>query len=380
MTLPDTYINSETDTMTSQNNLYSECVRIVYQRRSQNLLSHILVSALPFYLGWTNEAGILNALLVFLLWVYVVVAYYFTLSFNKSSPENNDSKPWATSLYYQLIGLAILYNIIFLNLEYHGVENAMIYLLLTTALFSAGAINSYQHLKGLGPLFVVTAMLPQCIYYLASSGTGTTLMAFLIFVFVLFITSLGFSIHKDAVRSLALNHELSLAKEQAEQLARTDVLTGLNNRRSFFEIGNSVFQNACRYKRPLSVVMLDLDAFKNINDTYGHSIGDEIIKAVANKLHQGKRETDITGRIGGEEFAILLQETDLKTAGELIERLRTEVEQIVVNSNGTQVGITASFGVTELDEQCDTLEKVIVKADRALYQAKEEGRNRVVLI
>ena len=380
MTLPDTYINSETDTMTSQNNLYNECVRIVYQRRSQNLLSHIFVSALPIYLGWTNEAGILNALLVFLLWVYVVVAYYFTLSFNKSSPENNDPKPWATSLYYQLIGLAILYNIIFLNLEYHGVENAMIYLLLTTALFSAGAINSYQHLKGLGPLFVVSAMLPQCIYYLSSSGTGTTLMAFLIFVFVLFMTSLGFSIHKDAIRTLALNHELSLAKEQAEQLARTDVLTGLNNRRSFFEIGNAVFLNARRHEHPLSVVMLDLDAFKSVNDTYGHSIGDEVIKAVANTLRQGKRESDITGRIGGEEFAILLQETDLKTAGELIERLRIEVEQIVVNSNGTQVGITASFGVTELDKQCDTLEKVIVKADHALYQAKEEGRNRVVLI
>ena len=123
-----------------------------------------------------------------------------------------------------------------------------------------------------------------------------------------------------------------------------------------------------------------VEHFKKVNDTYGHSIGDEIIKAVANTLRQGKRESDITGRIGGEEFAILLQETDLKTAGELIERLRIEVEQIVVNSNGTQVGITASFGVTELDKQCDTLEKVIVKADRALYQAKEEGRNRVVLI
>ena len=365
--------------MTSQNNLYNECVRIVYQRRSQNLLSHIFVSALPIYLGWTNEAGILNAFLIFLLWGYIVVAYYFTLSFNKSSPDDNDSKPWATSLYYQLVGLALLYNFIFLNLEYHGVENAMIYLLLTTALFSAGAINSYQHLKGLGPLFLVTAMLPQCIYYLASSGTGTTLMAFLIFVFVLFMTSLGFSIHKDGIRTLTLNHELHLAKEQAEQLARTDALTGLNNRRSFFEIGNTVFLNARRYDRPLSVVMLDLDAFKAVNDTYGHSIGDEIIKAVANTLHKEKRESDITGRLGGEEFAILLQETDLKAAGELIERLRKEVEQIVVNSDGAQVGITASFGVTELDDQCDTLEKVIVKADRALYQAKEDGRNRVVI-
>lgn len=379
MALSDIYINSGIDKMTTQNNLYNECVRIVYQRRPHNLLSHIFVSALPIYLGWMNDVGILNALLVSVLWFYVAVAYYFTSSFNESSHEDNDSKSWATSLYYQLLGLALLYNFIFLNLEYHGVENAMIYLLLTTALFSAGAINSYQHLKGLGPLFVVAAMLPQCIYYLASSGTGTTLMAFLIFIFVLFMTNLGFSIHKDAIRALALNHELNLAKEQAEQLARTDALTGLNNRRSFFEIGNTVFLNARRYERPLSVVMLDLDAFKMVNDTYGHSIGDEIIKAVANTLRQGKRESDITGRIGGEEFAILLQETDLKTAGELIERLRIEVEQIIVNSDGAQVGITASFGVTELDEQCDTLEKVIAKADRLLYQAKKEGRNRVVI-
>lgn len=364
----------------TQNKLDNECVRIVYQRRSQNLLSHIFVSALPIYLGWTNETGVLNILLVSLLWAYIIAAYYFTFSFIRSSHEDKDSRPWAISLYFQLFGLAILYNIIFLNLEHHGVENAMIYLLLTTALFSAGSINSYQHLKWLGPLFVVTAMLPQCIFYLTSSDTGTSLMAFLIFVFILFMTYLGFGIHKDAIRTLTLNHELSLAKEQAEQLARTDALTGLNNRRSFFETGSAILLNARRYERPLSVVMLDLDNFKAINDTYGHSTGDEVIKAVANTLRQGRRESDITGRLGGEEFAILLQETDIETALDLIENLRKEVQQIIVNSEDKQVGVTASFGIAELDAQCDTLGKLIANADRALYQAKEQGRNRVVTI
>lgn len=370
------------DTVNNRNTkdeLYNECVRVVYHRRSQNLLSHIFVSALPIYLGWVSETGIINILLVSLLWVYILTSYYFTLLFNKSSADKYNFKRWGSSLYFQMVGLALLYNLIFLNLDSHGVENAMIYLLLTTALFSAGSISSYQHLKGLGPLFVVAAMLPQCIYYLASSDTGTGLMASLIFIFIVFMTSIGLSIHNDAIRSLAVNHELKQAKEQAEHLARTDVLTGLNNRRSFFETGNVILQNACRYERPLSMAMLDLDNFKAINDTYGHGTGDEVIKAVANTLRQGKRESDITGRLGGEEFGILLQETDLVAAAELIERLRIEIQNIVVKSGNAQVGITASFGLSEIDENCATLEKLIANADRALYQAKEEGRNRVVI-
>ena len=130
---------------------------------------------------------------------------------------------------------------------------------------------------------------------------------------------------------------------------------------------------------PVSMVMLDIDNFKLINDTYGHASGDEVLKAVANVLSQGTRESDVSGRLGGEEFAIILTETDLTAAQELIERLRKKVEQTCIHFKGQEISVTASFGVAKLDTESDNFDKLIDRADYALYQAKKEGRNRVVI-
>jgi len=208
---------------------------------------------------------------------------------------------------------------------------------------------------------------------------GTSLMAFLIFIFIVFMSNVGLDLHKDAVHSLSLIYELNTAKKQAEQLARTDVLTGLNNRRAFFELGNVILKNSLRHGHALSVVMLDIDKFKQINDKYGHAVGDEIIKFVANTLNQRKRESDITGRLGGEEFAIIFQETNITQVLELTEQLREKVQQISVAFENLEINTTASFGIAQLDPECNTLDKLLAKADYALYQAKEEGRNRVII-
>ena len=379
MTPSDDLIDTDSHENKNQDKLYAECVRIVYKRRFQNLLSHILVSALPLYLGWASEARLTNMFLLSLLWAYTFAGYYFSLSSGSSLSQAKKATRLGRSLYYQLVVLGILYNLIFLNLAYHGVENAMIYLLLITALFSAGAVSSYQHMKWLGPLFVFSAMAPQCIYYLTTAGVDAKLMAFLIVVFIVFMANVGHQLHKDAIHTLSLNHELNTAKERAEKLARTDMLTGLNNRRAFFEMGKPILKNAHRYGHPLSMVMLDIDNFKLINDTYGHASGDEVLKAVANVLSQGTRESDVSGRLGGEEFAIILQETDLTAAQELIERLRKKVEQTCIHFKSQEISVTASFGVAKLDTKFDNFDKLIDRADYALYQAKKEGRNRVVI-
>jgi len=359
--------------------LYAECVREVYRQRSQNLLSHVFVSGLPLYLGWASEAWLTNLFLLSLLWAYILVGYYFTFKFNASLSLDKNAKRWGSILYYQLVAVGIFYNLVFLNLHFNGVENAMLYLLLTTALFSSGAVSSYQHLKWLGPVFVVSAMTPQCIYYFNSPGIGDALVAGLIVVFIAFMANVGLNLHKNAMHSLSLNHELIAAKEDAELLARTDVLTELNNRRAFFEMGKAILGNARRQGHPLSVVMLDIDKFKKINDTHGHATGDEVIKAVANALRKVIRESDISGRLGGEEFAVILQETNRTAAQELAERLRKEIQGIVLHFEGQEINTTASFGISQYDSECNDLDKLIAKADLSLYQAKEEGRNRVVV-
>ncbi|MFC5525358.1 diguanylate cyclase [Rhodanobacter ginsengisoli] len=166
-------------------------------------------------------------------------------------------------------------------------------------------------------------------------------------------------------------------REKAEHLARLDPLTGINNRRSFDSIGESIWSIARRNDRHLSVIVLDLDHFKRINDAHGHACGDEVLKATANLLHQTLRDSDIIARWGGEEFIVLLPETGLAEAVALAERLRDAIANLCIIRQGVSIKITASLGVTERRPGQQTLEALIAEADHLMYQAKDLERNRV---
>lgn len=173
-----------------------------------------------------------------------------------------------------------------------------------------------------------------------------------------------------------VEEELRLAKERAEALARLDALTGLNNRRAFFHDGEQIFNRARRYSHPLSLIMLDVDHFKHINDTHGHTAGDNVLKSLAAIFHKHVRDVDILGRLGGEEFAIILPETTLMAAVAMAERLRSEIETSSISNVTGKIKVTASFGVSSLVPQQDSIDDLIHEADNALYQAKGKGRNR----
>ena len=172
--------------------------------------------------------------------------------------------------------------------------------------------------------------------------------------------------------------EAELAKKAAEKLARTDALTGLNNRRAFFEQAGAVDAQARRYSHPYVFAMIDIDHFKSINDTWGHKTGDVVLKAVSDAVAGTLRETDILGRIGGEEFAVMLPETVLDEGRLLAERVRSKVEETVVQAMGNAIDVTASIGVAAFTGLDANLDEVLSNADKALYQAKDSGRNAVV--
>lgn len=169
------------------------------------------------------------------------------------------------------------------------------------------------------------------------------------------------------------------ALEQAlAQQAKTDSLTGLSNRRNFLELADKELARAKRYDKLLSVLMLDLDEFKRINDTYGHQTGDCVLRKVGEVCLETLREVDIAGRIGGEEFAILLPESDAKQAIEVAERLRQDLENSLVTlEQGREINFTASIGVTTLTTADTSVDKLLSLADKALYEAKRTGRNKV---
>lgn len=163
-----------------------------------------------------------------------------------------------------------------------------------------------------------------------------------------------------------------------EEQAQRDQLTGLANRRHFMHVAGVEFARAHRYKSPLSLLALDADHFKNINDTYGHQAGDIVLQKFSQIFHEVLREVDIIGRIGGEEFSVLLPETELLSAVAVAERLLDAiVSSKVVLSNGITIRYTASIGVATLSATTDTLSELLNEADRALYQAKNSGRSRV---
>ena len=170
--------------------------------------------------------------------------------------------------------------------------------------------------------------------------------------------------------------ELKKAKRIAEEMAYIDELTKLNNRRAFFDLGNRAFKQAVRFSHPLSIVMMDLDHFKNINDTYGHAAGDEVLKVICKQIKKLMREIDIVARMGGEEFAFLLPETTNNEAIKLTERIRLVIENTVIKYKENKIKITASFGVCSCKTIEETLETMLTKADDALYIAKKKGRNQ----
>jgi diguanylate cyclase (GGDEF)-like protein len=162
-------------------------------------------------------------------------------------------------------------------------------------------------------------------------------------------------------------------------LATTDMLTGIPNRRSFYDSGTVEMARARRYARPLTLLMVDADNFKQVNDLYGHAAGDEVLKSLSRTLRGGIRETDVLGRLGGEEFGILMPETALPHAATLAERLRSAVSELSVPFQDYSVRVTVSIGVTAVPEGSSGLDAALSMADTLLYQAKARGRNCVVV-
>lgn len=162
------------------------------------------------------------------------------------------------------------------------------------------------------------------------------------------------------------------------QRASVDSMTSLFNRRHFLELAEGEWSRFDRYERPLSLMMLDIDLFKSINDRYGHDVGDRVIVHIADICRDSKRASDIVARIGGEEFVMLLPETPLESAQLVAERLRTRIAETPLDIAGAPIGITASIGVAAASPAMENIAALMKATDEALYRAKNAGRNRVV--
>ncbi len=171
-------------------------------------------------------------------------------------------------------------------------------------------------------------------------------------------------------------HSKEIVQNKLLSLANTDPLTGLPNRRSFFNQSEMEFLRAKRYLGLFSLIMIDIDWFKKINDTYGHDIGDEVLKKFSELLHEHVREVDVLGRYGGEEFVVLLPNTSISDAQIFVSRIINSTQNIIMYTGKGTLKFTISAGVTQLQDDDENLSEILKRADSALYKAKESGRNQ----
>ena len=181
-------------------------------------------------------------------------------------------------------------------------------------------------------------------------------------------------------RMLTFSDVTDLVKnaQELQKLATTDSMTGLYNRRHFLVLAEAEWGRFQRYQRPLSILMVDIDHFKRVNDKFGHATGDMVLTAVANACLEDKRSSDVVGRIGGEEFAMLLPETDLEQADIVAERVRQKIMSRRLLAEDTYLNVTVSIGIAQATIGMSSVGILLKAADQSLYKAKAQGRNRIV--
>jgi diguanylate cyclase (GGDEF)-like protein len=186
--------------------------------------------------------------------------------------------------------------------------------------------------------------------------------------------------HQKAIRTIEIKEiEIKAILAQAHEIANTDVLTFLPNRRKIIVDLQEEVIRANRYDSPLSISLLDLDHFKDINDTYGHTTGDEALRSVSARLREQIRHPDTIGRYGGEEFLIVLPSSEIKAAGEQAERLCQTIRALQIEANDHSFKVTISIGVAQYRIGQENWEQFLHRADDALYKAKDMGRDRWVV-
>lgn len=192
----------------------------------------------------------------------------------------------------------------------------------------------------------------------------------------------GFIVKPYQVEQLNATIQMAIAQHQIStevwKQATTDPLTGMINRRYFMDLAAKEFEQLHRYNQSFSVLMIDIDHFKQINDQYGHALGDEVIKIVAQIVLHTLRKTDSLGRIGGEEFAALLPQSNTETAVAIAQRIINSISSAPFHIREQEISISVSIGATMQRVEDSNFDLILERADQALYQAKHEGRNRAI--
>ena len=305
-----------------------------------------------------------------LLRIAMFVAY-FRSDESQRTPQQWERKYWVTLV----LSASIWGGGAFVLMPADDLLSQALVMLFTVGM-SVSAVSCYSAYRDMTLVSIGVVLLPCTIWLLFQPSPVQVGMALSILVFTAFAARATHKMSQALEIAFRLTREMEQANSISTRAAQTDELTGLKSRRAFFEHAQQLY-NECKAKRQgLCAVMLDMDHFKHINDTYGHQVGDQVLREMGVVISSSFRATDIHGRLGGEEFAILLPDTSIEVATQIAEQLIDTIAGLMIEPVRS---ISASLGVASTEACNKDLHSLMNDADKALYRAKALGRNRVAV-
>ena len=357
----------------------SKLIKLIVDDTPKAVLGLLVVSSIFI---WTYFDYIPSAYLF--LWAVLQVVFAFLRYFNgKMLAKYNESGDIQRLKFHtRFFGVIVIFSSLiwtvgtligayFAPTPYEFIALAMIMGIITAAVLSLTPIfNVFL------AYFFIMILSQLAIMLNIGTHTHNAIVMFLL-IYMPVIVLLAKSIYKNHLITIEAHDILESHIGELKELSITDSLTKVYNRRHFFETAQTLVSIAKRENNEISFLMIDIDHFKNVNDTYGHQVGDYVLIRLAEEIKNMIRDADLFARIGGEEFALLLHNTSLDGAKIIAEKIRSSMEKIDFNDNYITIDVTVSIGCASINNTIRTLEELYQDADKKLYIAKELGRNRV---
>ena len=363
-------------TGTVEDYVRAQTVNAVFQQAALGPLLSLLAGALVVIGVWrvTSHSRVL-------VWISAIALVSFgrmalLLAYRRRAQPSERVSRWEQAFLYSLFAVSLVWGVGAVFVMPSSVTHeVLIYFFL--AGIAGSTVASYSAYPTACVLALTSLILPVTVWFAWHDVVELRVMAVggAVYLFAAIRATLSYG--EFWRRTFRLSWELRQAHDRVDLLARTDELTGVNNRRAFTDLGAQALEHARRYNRPLALVMFDIDRFKAVNDSLGHAAGDQVLHAIGSELRRVVRIPDIAGRLGGEEFAVLLPETQEREALTFAERLRADLAALSVAYDNATIRFTCSFGVAVLTADVTDLDTLLNRADGAMYRAKSEGRNRV---
>lgn len=359
-----------------ENSVRADKIRLLYDQPLPAVLFTVIAACVYAGMMWAQADKKILLSWLGMVGLVSIIRIILFITYTKKNPVGDEmlewEKPYFISLMFAFItwgfGMALVsYNLPFL---YQIITSFMLIGI------AGSALSTYAAIRYLAVTALLVILLPMIIVFIFAGEKTQMLMAVAALIFV--IAGIRSSrIYSNSLHySFMLTHELSNAKEEAEKLASIDMLTGINNRRAFTDLSKIQVEYCKRHEHFVSAMIIDADHFKSINDTYGHAAGDIALQYLSQILQSLTRTSDIIGRIGGEEFAVLLTNTNINDAMLVAEKLKNWIADNPVHIDDKYFSMTVSIGIASDDNY--ELEKLLNNADKAMYKAKHAGRNQVV--